>query len=205
MSGSVGGCGSSGGSRPGLSGTPPHLDWLVLANDGLVVVNRSASRGSARRSGQASSPPMQLGYRDHQAASKWGQLIGSDLSSFWRLDVGQLVRHALGLMAPGSLAARKPATWASTWPRTLRSRWSTPISSRPTQAIQHGRSCAPSSMHSSTRSPMTRTSGSSISPTDSSGINGSGSRGRHPPGFPRSPFGAPPPILDRRADLIRRW
>ena len=86
----------------GLGGTPPHLDWLGLAGDGLVAIESKCLEGICTPKRPRFQPSYTAGISDIQAASKWGQLIGSDLSSFWRLDVGQLVRHAFGLMAPGS-------------------------------------------------------------------------------------------------------
>jgi hypothetical protein len=86
----------------GLGGTPPHLDVLGLADDGIVAVESKCLEGICSPKPPHFQPSYSTGISDHRASSCWGELIAADMSGYSRLDAGQLVRHALGLMTGGA-------------------------------------------------------------------------------------------------------
>jgi hypothetical protein len=86
----------------GLPGTAPHLDWLGLADDGIVAIESKSLEFVCSPKLPRFQASYTTGISDFRAESQWGKLISADLSGYWRLDVGQLVRHALGLMSSGS-------------------------------------------------------------------------------------------------------
>ena len=90
----------------GLPGTAPHLDLLALAEDGIIAIESKCLEGLCSPKRPHFQASYTTGITDGRASSRWGQLIRANLSMYRRLDVGQLVRHALGLMTSG---ARKRA------------------------------------------------------------------------------------------------